>query len=104
MSRIAELICELDGEQRTGIAISEGERNIVVGGGNDGKVIAYWTENNTDFYTLVGDPEAQGTTVLFAYGQPGDYDNRNIVEKAVAAQAVKDLLTGKSTGFTWEKE
>ena len=52
----------------------------------------------------IGDQEADGTTELFACGQPGEFPDRTIVSARIAALAVGELLSGKPSSFVWEME
>ena len=76
----------------------------IVGGGENGEVVVYRTEDDATFYNLIGDQEADGTTELFACGQPGEFPDRTIVSARIAALAVGELLSGKPSSFVWEME
>ena len=54
-------IRRLDGAARTVVMIKTENIQIGVGGGNGGRVIAYYTRDNWDFFNLIGDPNEKGT-------------------------------------------
>lgn len=101
---ICALIRRLNGLSRSCVTVFDDPQTIGVGGGENGEVVVYRTEDDTTFYNLIGDQEADGTTELFACGQPGEFPDRTIVSARIAALAVGELLSGKPSSFVWEME
>ncbi|WKR22384.1 Imm1 family immunity protein [Actinomyces israelii] len=98
-------IRRLDGAARTVVMIEAENIQIGVGGGNGGRVIAYYTRDNWNFFNLVGDPNEKGAAWLVTGGQPGDFDRRNIVDIPAAASAVHELIdNGNPMHYLWEKQ
>ena len=67
---ICALIRRLNGLSRSCVTVFDDPQTIGAGGGENGEVVVYRTEDDTTFYNLIGDQEADGTTELFACGQP----------------------------------
>ena len=101
---IGFLIRKLNGLSRNCVMIFDDPQTIGVGGGENGKVIVYRTEDGATFYNLIGDQKADGTTELFACGQPGEFPDRTIVDIGIAALAVREFLSGKPSSFVWEMD
>lgn len=101
---ICALIRGLNGLSRSCVTIFDDPQTIGVGGGENGEVVVYRTEDDVMFYNLIGDHEADGTTELFVCGQPGEFPDRTLVSVEVAALAVRELLSGKPSSFVWEMD
>ena len=101
---IGFLIRKLNGLSRSCVMIFNDPQTIGVGGGENGKVIVYRTEDDVTFYNLIGDQKAGSTTELFACGQPGEFPDRTIVDIGIAALAVRELLSEKPSSFVWEMD
>ena len=101
---ICALIRRLNGLSRSCVTVFDDPQTIGAGGGENGEVVVYRTEDDTTFYNLIGDQEADGTTELLACGQPGEFPDRTIVSARIAALAVGELLSGKPSSFVWEME
>lgn len=101
---ICDPIRRLNGLSRSCVTVFDDPQTIGAGGGENGEVVVYRTEDDTTFYNLIGDQEADGTTELFACGQPGEFPDRTIVSARIAALAVGELLSGKPSSFVWEME
>lgn len=95
----------LDGVARTVVVIESDGIQVGIGGGNEGRVIAYFTRDSQSFFNLVGDPRAKGSSELVAGGQPGDFDRRHIVDAPTAISAVRELIDdGAPTNHLWEAQ
>lgn len=95
----------LDGVARTVVVIESDGIQVGIGGGNEGRVIAYFTRDSWSFFNLVGDPRAEGSAELVAGGQPGDFDRRHIVDAPTAISAVRELIdNGAPTNHLWEAQ
>jgi len=101
---ICTLIHRLNGLSRSCVTVFDDPQTIGAGGGENGEVVVYRTEDDATFYNLIGNQEADGTTELFACGQPGEFPDRTIVSARIAALAVGELLSGKPSSFVWEME
>ena len=101
---ICTLIHRLNGLSRSCVTVFDDPQTIGAGGGENGEVVVYRTEDDATFYNLIGNQEADGTTDLFACGQPGEFPDRTIVSARIAALAVGVLLSGKPSSFVWEME
>jgi hypothetical protein len=104
VATICALIRRLNGLSRSCVTVFDDPQTIGAGGGENGEVVVYRTEDDATFYNLIGDQEADGTTELFACGQPGEFPDRTIVSARIAALAVGELLSGKPSSFVWEME
>ena len=95
----------LDEMARTAVTIEGDGVQVGIGGGNEGRVIAYFTRDSWNFFNLVGDPRAEGSSEFVAGGQPGDFDRKHIVDAHTAISAVRELIDdGAPTNHLWEAQ
>ena len=93
------------GSRRSPCSSAKRPIQVGIGGGNKGRVIAYFTRDSWSFFNLVGDPRAEGSSELVAGGQPGDFDRRHIVDAPTAISAVRKLIDdGTPTDHLWEEQ
>lgn len=70
-----------------------GEQHLAVGGGS-GRYVVYATFDNCDFLNLLAATVDDGSVLLNAGGQEGDYSARQIVDLTQAEKAARAFFAG----------
>lgn len=104
-AEITEAIDRLDGQRYTEVSISEDDpwRYLTVAGGPDLYLVTGETGDEKILQLL--DPKAGAETVsLVAGGQKGEFQRRQLVDRAAALAAVEEFRNGFKDGFgdQWE--
>jgi hypothetical protein len=102
---VVDRICRLDGATRTVVMIEKEDIQIGIGGGNDRRVIAYYTRDSLVFSIQSAIRTKRVRPRLVTGGRLGDSDRRNIVDIPAAASAVHELIDdGNSLHYLWERQ
>src|SRR5262245_6095191 len=104
-SALAELLGELASERSTMVSIECGERLLVVSVSRGVWAVTVRLGLD-DFFDLVGDAGAEGTTPFLQGGQLVDYPRRHVVSQEDAHRAAVEFFnTGTiETDHRWERE
>lgn len=103
---VSRAIQRLDAKTFTMVTIQRpGEQHLSVGGGG-GQYVVYATFDNGDFWNLVSRTVDDGTVLLNAGGQDGEYPARQIVDLHQAQTAARAFFenTQLEPSLCWQKQ
>lgn len=103
---VSKAIGRLDAKTFTMVTIQgPGEQHLAVGGGA-GRYVVYATFDNCDFWNLLVATADDGTVLLNAGGQEGDYPACQIVDLHQAETAAQAFFVGLQLdpSLRWEKQ
>lgn len=107
MARALDAISNLNGRQRTVVSLQKGHLVLTVGGGDDGRYIAFLAVNEDEqFFNLV-DREADGAKQyeVTTGGQAADFPARQCIDlQAARTAATYFLMSGAmNPAQSWEE-
>jgi hypothetical protein len=103
---VSQAIQRLDAKTFTIVTIQgPGEQHLAVGGGA-GRYVVYATFDNCDFWNLLTGTSDDGTVLLNAGGQEGDYPACQIVDLDQTQKAARAFFVGLQLepSLRWEKQ
>ncbi len=106
--RVAESIDKLDGQVKTSVSLARGDDMLCIGGGNDGRYMAYFAHNiDEQLFNLVNaDVKASGDEVkIVTGGQAGLFSQRASLDKKSVVEAASHFVaTGEmAPHLAWDK-
>jgi hypothetical protein len=105
---IVSAIKNLNGRDRTNVILqSYKERSMTIGGGNEGRYIAFVTvDRDLKFYNLINPKAADGTIDVVAGGQAGSFPARQVVDLRTVLKAAKYFAKfgRREPSLKWERQ
>lgn len=104
--RVAQSILRLDGKVRTSVSMSQGEDMLCIGGGNDGRYMAYFAHNiDEQLFNLVNPsaPALGPELKIVTGGQVGTFAPQACLDLATVTAAAEHFVrTGqRSPDLHW---
>ncbi len=108
VKRVVDDVNRLDGAARTIVAIQRGNVSLTIGGGNDGRYVAFVAVNqDEEFFNLVNRdvPEGKDEVQVVTGGQAGLFSRRACLEKSTVIEAASHFAETGAMNRTlcWDK-
>lgn len=97
-------IAELDGSKTTSVQLLHDGSYLWIGGGPDRFTVTYATPNIEKAYSLILNPQAEGTEPRVMGGQRIEQPIRELVSREAAEQAAAEFVETGSVALTREWE
>lgn len=107
--QIEQAIAALDGKRKTMVLLSDregGNHHMGISGQWGGRLMAYATRDNIDFFSLIDSSRSRTKRTLYVGGQDGEYEERRCVPLDWVLEAARSFAeTGElNPTLNWKSD